>query len=65
MYQLFQGLWVKPAKLSKSLEILKIEDVIGRSESALLISTTAIFRRVFKFLRSGAGLEVNKYPFHV
>ena len=54
-----------PAKLSKLLEILKIEDVIGSLQTSLLISATAIFRRVFKFLRSGSGLEVNKYPFTV
>ena len=35
-----------PAKLSKSLEKLEIDDVIGSLQTAVLISTTAIFRRV-------------------
>ena len=35
-----------PAKLSKSLEKLEIDDVIGSLQTAVLISTTAILRRV-------------------
>ena len=35
-----------PAKLSKSLEKLEIDEVIGSLQTAVLISTTAIFRRV-------------------
>ena len=35
-----------PAELSKSLEKLEIDDVIGSLQTAVLISTTAILRRV-------------------
>ena len=35
-----------PAKLSKSLEGLEIEDVIGSLQTAVLLSTAAILRRV-------------------
>ena len=35
-----------PAKLSESLEKLEIEDMIGSLQTAVLISTTAILRRV-------------------
>ena len=35
-----------PAKLSESLKILEIEDVIGSLQTDILISTTAILRRV-------------------
>ena len=35
-----------PAKLSESLEKLEIEDAIGRLQTAVLISTTAILRRL-------------------
>ena len=42
-----------PAKLSKSLEKLEIDDVIGSLQTAVLISTTAIFRRVLNL--SGPG----------
>ena len=41
-----------PAKLSKSLEKLEIDDVIGSLQTAVLISTTAILKG-FKSLRSG------------
>ena len=35
-----------PAKLSKSLEKLEIDDVIGSLQTAVLVSTTAILRKV-------------------
>ena len=35
-----------PAKLSKLLEKLEIHDVIGSLQTSVLISTTAILRRV-------------------
>ena len=35
-----------PTKLSESLEKLEIEDVIGSLQTAVLLSTTAILRRV-------------------
>ena len=35
-----------PAKLSESLEKLEIEDVTGSLQNAVLLSTTAILRRV-------------------
>ena len=35
-----------PAKLSKSLEKLEIEDVIGSLQTAVLISTTTVLRKV-------------------
>ena len=35
-----------PAKLSKSLEKLEIDNLIRTLQTAVLISTTAIFRRV-------------------
>ena len=35
-----------PAKLSESLETLEIEDVIGSLQTAVLISTTDILRKV-------------------
>ena len=35
-----------PAKLSKSLEKLEIDDVIGSLQTVVLISTTAILRRI-------------------
>ena len=35
-----------PAKLSKSLEKLEIDNVIRTLQTAVLISTTAIFRRI-------------------
>ena len=35
-----------PAKLSKSFKILKTEDLIESLQTALLISTTTIFRSV-------------------
>ena len=41
-----------PAKLSKSLEKLEVDDVIGSLQTAVLISTTAILKG-FKSLRSG------------
>ena len=38
-----------PARLSKSLEILETEDIIGRLKTAVLISNTTTLRRVFNF----------------
>ena len=35
-----------PAKLSKSLQKLEIDDIIGSLQTAALVSTTAILRRV-------------------
>ena len=35
-----------PAKLTKSLEKLEIDDLIGSLQTTVLISTTAILRRV-------------------
>ena len=35
-----------PAKLSKSLEKLEVDDVIGSLHTAVLMSTTAVFRKV-------------------
>ena len=40
------ALGTDPAKLSESLEKLEIEDVIGSLQTAVLISTAAILRRV-------------------
>ena len=39
-------LGIVPAKLSESLEKLEIEDVIGSLRTAVLLSTTAMLRRV-------------------
>ena len=41
-----EALGTVPAKLSKSLEKLEIDDVIRSLKTAVLISTTAILRRV-------------------
>ena len=41
-----RALGTVPAKLSESLKILKIEDTIGSLQTAVLISTTAVNRRV-------------------
>ena len=38
-----------PAKLSEKLKKLKIEDIIGNLQTAVLISTIAILRRVLNF----------------
>ena len=35
-----------PAKLSKSLENLEVEDITGSLQTAVLISATAILRRI-------------------
>ena len=48
----FGALGTVPAKLSKSLEKLEVDDVIGSLQTAVLISTTAILKG-FKSLRSG------------
>ena len=45
---LLRALGTVPAKLSESLKILKIEDTIGSLQTAVLISTTAVNRRVLK-----------------
>ena len=44
-----------PAKLSKSLEKLEKQDLIGSLQTAVLTSTTAILRRDLNLLRSGLG----------
>ena len=38
-----------PAKLSKSLEKLELDDIIGSLQIAVLISTIAILRRILNF----------------
>ena len=38
-----------PGKLSESLEKLEVEDIIGSLQTIILISTTAILRRVLNF----------------
>ena len=38
-----------PAKLSEKLKKLKMKDIIGNLQTAVLISTTAILRRVLNF----------------
>ena len=40
------ALWTVSTKLSESLEKSEIEDITGRLQTAALISTTAILRRV-------------------
>ena len=47
------GLGTVPAKLSKSLEKLEIDDVIGSLQTAVLISTTAILRRILNLYGPG------------
>ena len=56
-----------PAKLSELLEKLEIKDIIGSLQTAILIFTTAMVRRVLILWSPGfgLGLEVNKCLFPV